>query len=74
MRRYDEQGRMVRQIDLPLSCPTKCAFGGANLDELYITSARTILTTPEAREREPHAGSVFVARPGVRGRQPHRAG
>ncbi len=74
VRRYDEQGRMVRQIDLPLSCPTKCAFGGANLDELYITSARTILTTPEAREREPHAGSVFVARPGVRGRQPHRAG
>lgn len=69
VRRYSPDGRLVQQIDVPVSCPTKCAFGGAALDELYITSARTMLTTPEQRAREPHAGSVFVCRPGVRGRR-----
>ena len=69
VRRYSPAGQLVQQIDLPVSCPTKCAFGGANLDELYITSARTLLTADEQKRREPHAGSVFVCRPGVRGRR-----
>lgn len=69
VRRYTPDGRLDRQIDLPVSCPTKCAFGGDNLDELYITSARTMITTREQQAREPHAGSVFVVRPGVGGRR-----
>ena len=36
------------------------------LDELYITSARIGLSD-EALAKQPHAGSIFVARPGVRG-------
>jgi sugar lactone lactonase YvrE len=64
----------VQQIDLPVSCPTKCAFGGHRLDELYITSARTIITTDEQKAREPYAGSVFVARPSVGGRVATRFG
>lgn len=60
VRRYGPDGRLLRQIDLPVSRPTKCAFGGANLDALYITSAKS---------GEAHAGSVFVTRPGVRGRR-----
>ncbi|HEX6323285.1 MAG TPA: SMP-30/gluconolactonase/LRE family protein [Vicinamibacterales bacterium] len=71
VRRYTPQGALDMQIDLPVSCPTKCAFGGANLDELYITSAKTALSEAQ-REDEPHAGSLFVARPGVRGRAPNR--
>jgi len=71
VRRYTPAGALDMQIDLPVSCPTKCAFGGANLDELYITSAKTALSEAQ-REDEPHAGSVFVARPGVRGRAPNR--
>jgi len=71
VRRYSPDGRLVQKIDVPASCPTKPAFGGANLDELYITSARTLLTTGAERARQPHAGSVFVARPGVRGRRAH---
>ena len=73
VRRYAPDGRLLQQIDLPVSCPTKCAFGGANLDELYITSARTVLDEA-ARAREPHAGSLFVARPGARGRRARRFG
>lgn len=68
VRRYSPAGRLVQQIDLPVSCPTKCAFGGAHLDNLYITSARTVVTTDEHKKREPHAGSLFVTRPGVKGR------
>lgn len=73
VRRYSPAGTLLHQIDLPVSCPTKCAFGGAHLDHLYITSARTALTTAEARAREPHAGSVFVVTPGVHGRKAARA-
>jgi sugar lactone lactonase YvrE len=69
VRRYSPDGRLVQQIDLPVSCPTKCAFGGERLDELYITSARAGLATDAERAREPHAGSLFVARPGVTGRR-----
>lgn len=72
VRRYAPDGRLDRQIALPVSCPTKCAFGGDTLDELYITSARTALTTDEQKAREPHAGSLFVVRPGVRGRRAPR--
>lgn len=73
VRRYTPDGRLDRQIDLPVSCPTKCAFGGAALDTLYITSAHKALT-PAQRAREPHAGSLFALRPGVRGRQANRFG
>ena len=59
-------GRLDRVIALPVSQPTSCAFGGPDLDELYITSARTGLT-PAARAAEPLAGGLFRIRPGVRG-------
>lgn len=73
VRRYAPDGRLDLQIDLPVSCPTKCAFGGTNLDTLYITSAKAALTAAE-RESQPHAGSLFVAKPGARGRIAHRFG
>ena len=43
-----------------------CAFTGANLDEMVITSAADKLT-PEQLKRQPHAGGLFHLRPGVRG-------
>jgi sugar lactone lactonase YvrE len=42
--RYDPAGRLEREVVLPVTYPTSCTFGGANLDELYITSARSPLT------------------------------
>jgi sugar lactone lactonase YvrE len=59
-------GRLDRVVALPVSQPTSCAFGGANLDELYITSAWKGLST-DARREEPLAGCLFRIRPGVRG-------
>jgi sugar lactone lactonase YvrE len=59
-------GEPVGAIDLPAANVTSCAFGGPNLDELYITSAWAGLSA-EDRAQQPQAGGVFVARPGVRG-------
>jgi sugar lactone lactonase YvrE len=56
-------------IELPVSLPTSCAFGGADLDELYITSASEALTAAE-RAEQPLAGAVFRVRPGVSGLPP----
>ena len=38
--RYDPDGARERTVALPVSHPTSCAFGGPDLDELYVTSAR----------------------------------
>lgn len=59
-------GTMLRTIDIPVSKVTACAFGGPNLDELYITTARVDLTEEELSD-QPHAGGLFRVRPGVPG-------
>jgi sugar lactone lactonase YvrE len=69
--RYRPDGTLDRVVELPVARPTSCAFGGADLADLYVTSARMGLTAG-ALEAQPHAGGVFVLRPGVRGRLPNR--
>jgi sugar lactone lactonase YvrE len=69
VRRYTPDGRLDRSIPVPATYPTKCAFGGDGLADLFITSARRPLT-PEETARQPLAGSVLVCRPGVTGRPP----
>lgn len=64
--RLTPDGRREREIRLPVSNPTACTFGGDNLDELYITTARLALS-PEELDNQPLAGDLFVARPGVCG-------
>jgi sugar lactone lactonase YvrE len=59
-------GRVVGEIAMPVARPTSCAFGGADLRDLYITSASTRLT-PEQLAAQPHAGGIFACRPGVAG-------
>ena len=66
LRRFHPDGRHDRDIALPVSQPTMCAFGGADLDTLYITSAADQLS-PAQREREPLAGALLRCRPGERG-------
>jgi sugar lactone lactonase YvrE len=63
VRRYAPDGSLDAVIDLPATKVTACAFGGARLDQLFITTSREGLGTTE----EPVAGSLFVAVPGVRG-------
>lgn len=65
--RYDPRtGRKIGRVDVPASQVASCALGGANLSELFITTARKRLT-PEQLTREPLAGSLFVAGTDARG-------
>ena len=59
-------GKQLATIDLPASRVTSCAFGGSNLQDLYITTARIGLSEDEQRA-QPHAGGVFCARVEARG-------
>ncbi|HVB73707.1 MAG TPA: SMP-30/gluconolactonase/LRE family protein [Ktedonobacteraceae bacterium] len=64
--RYDSEGKRLSQVDLPVQCPTSCAFGGRDLDECYIASAWEELNE-EQKASQPLAGDLFKIRPGVKG-------
>lgn len=59
VRRFDPAGELDRVLEVPATMVTNVAFGGADLDELFITTAQA--------ERSPSGGMVFHHRPGVRG-------
>jgi sugar lactone lactonase YvrE len=62
---YDgRNGQIVDRIACPVTQPSSCCFGGAGMDQLFITSARQGLTEAQLNGRDLLAGSVFVARPG----------
>ena len=64
--RLSPDGKLDRVIQLPVTQITSCAFGGAELDTLFITTARQNLD-PEKLANQPLAGSIFAAAPGVKG-------
>jgi sugar lactone lactonase YvrE len=64
--RYDPEGKLERQVAMPVECPTSCTFGGANLDELYITSACAALGQA-GKHKQPLAGDLFRLRTAVTG-------
>ena len=67
VKRYDpESGALLREVQLPMTNVTSCAFGGENLDQLFITSACQGLDA-EAMQAQPLAGSLVRIDPGVRG-------
>ena len=64
---YDKDtGEVLDVVKLPTSHVTTCAFGGKNLDTLYITTAINGLTD-EQLKNEPLAGGLFKAKVGVKG-------
>jgi sugar lactone lactonase YvrE len=74
LHRYTPDGRVDRVVDLPISQPTSCAFGGPNLDILYVTSATNRLS-PEELSRQPLAGGLLAVDVGAKGLpEPYFAG
>jgi sugar lactone lactonase YvrE len=64
--RFDPRGRVDRVINLPVRRPTSLAFGGADLDILFITTATRRLPASELAQ-QPIAGCLLAVRPGVKG-------
>lgn len=62
--RYTPDGKIDREIAMPVERPTSCAFGGADLRDLYITSA---WVDAERHANQPMAGDVFCLRTEVKG-------
>ncbi|KAB0551201.1 SMP-30/gluconolactonase/LRE family protein [Pseudomonas argentinensis] len=61
--RFTPAGRLDRSLEVPVKKPTMCAFGGTNLDTLFVTSIR-----PGGNlDDQPLAGGVFALQPGVSG-------
>jgi sugar lactone lactonase YvrE len=73
VRRYGADGRLDLTIELPAVLVTKCAFGGPDLRDLYVTTAWSDLS-PDERREQPLAGGLFRAAPGVAGQPPRRFG
>jgi sugar lactone lactonase YvrE len=59
-------GKLARRLKIPVSRVTSCAFGGPDLEELYVTTAWSRLD-PDQRRAQPQAGGLFRLRPGVKG-------
>jgi sugar lactone lactonase YvrE len=62
LRRYWPDGTLDRVVSLPFSNPTKPAFGGADLDILFVTS-----TQLKIGAHHPLNGGLFALKPGPRG-------
>jgi sugar lactone lactonase YvrE len=67
--RFAPDGTRVATIDLPSPLTTKPAFGGEDLRDLYVTSARESLSAEELATW-PDAGGLFRLRLTVAGRPP----
>lgn len=61
-----QTGKLISIVEVPSKNITSCAFGGENLDTLYITSAKGQATTDELLQY-PNSGSLFSIKPGVTG-------
>ena len=59
-------GELLQKVKVPAPNVSSCAFGGKNLDTLYITTARQWMNE-EQLKKFPFSGGLFKVHPGVRG-------
>lgn len=64
--RFAPDGTLLRELRLPVRCPTMPSFGGAQLDTLFITTAREKRPADELAA-QPWAGCVLKVRVDVPG-------
>jgi len=67
VRRYSPDGELELVVTLPVTNVTSVAFGGPDLTDLFVTTARQGVDAAQRRS-EPLGGSLFRCRPGVTGR------
>lgn len=61
--RFTPAGTLDRSLSVPVKKPSMCAFGGRDLDTLFVTSIRPGGDLSD----QPLAGGVFALQPGVKG-------
>lgn len=61
-----ENGQLMESIDFPALRITSCVFGGEQLDELYVTSAREGLDDAML-QKYPYSGALFRVKMDVQG-------
>lgn len=66
-----DTGEQIFSIEIPALKVTSCTFGGKDLDELYITTARVDLSE-EQLNKYPLSGGLFRVKLAVKGRQTYR--
>ena len=64
--RYDPSGKIERQISFPVQHVISFAFGGQDLDELFVTTAWWDLSEQQRKE-QPWAGDLLRVDTGIRG-------
>lgn len=64
--RVAPNGTVDKIIDVPVWKPTCCAFGGPDLDTLFITTS-CLMSSSDQILAEPGSGGLFAVKPGVRG-------
>jgi sugar lactone lactonase YvrE len=65
VRRYSPDATLIGEVELPVSRVTSCAFGGPDLDRLFITTA-SVGASPDDPPRALE-GALFVVEPGCTG-------
>ena len=61
-----ESGQILKEYFFPVSNITSCAFGGKNLNELYVTTVRAGLNHHQVK-KQPYAGGLFRLTTNVQG-------
>ncbi|WP_417225850.1 SMP-30/gluconolactonase/LRE family protein [Amphritea sp.] len=56
---YNQEGSLLKAIELLVDRPTSCCYGGKNMDKLFVTSAREGLSNKQL-EKHPYSGCLFV--------------
>jgi len=69
--RFAPDGTVDTRLELPVTNPTSCCFGGTDLRTLFVTSARFGLTSCELAAN-PHEGALLALDAGVPGRPANR--
>ncbi|MGG6894856.1 MULTISPECIES: SMP-30/gluconolactonase/LRE family protein [Rhizobium] len=64
--RFSAEGALLDLVELPVSWPTSCTFGGADLSTLFVTSARFTMTAEHLRAH-PLEGSLLAIETEFRG-------
>jgi D-xylonolactonase len=66
VRRFGPDAALLDTIEVPVQRPTSIAFGGPDLDRMYITSARVGLDET-ALAVQPYAGALLMVEAGIKG-------